>query len=69
MYAGGSFGAFVSVENDSAHKLARFPPQEEKQTREDLQTRIDMLNNLEKKCPDVGPVYDCIVFHDGSTWR
>ena len=43
--------------------------QEEKSEREELQAQIDVLNNLQKKYTDSGAIYDCVVFHDGSTWR
>ncbi|XP_050391109.1 tripeptidyl-peptidase 2 [Patella vulgata] len=42
---------------------------EDKCIREDLQAQVDILTNFDKKSVDVGPVFDCIVFHDGNTWR
>lgn len=43
--------------------------QDEKLIREDLQAQIDILTNFDKKYSDCGPVYDCLVFFDGNTWR
>ncbi|XP_076397926.1 tripeptidyl-peptidase 2 isoform X1 [Megachile rotundata] len=37
--------------------------------KEDLEARVEILNNIEKKYSDVGPTYDCVVFHDGQVWR
>ncbi|GFS05149.1 tripeptidyl-peptidase 2-like, partial [Elysia marginata] len=42
---------------------------EDKTEREDLQAKVDILNSLEKKYPERGAVFDCVVFHDGETWR
>lgn len=38
-------------------------------TKEDLQAQLDLLKDLDNKIKDVGPVYDCIVWNDGETWR
>ncbi|KAG7205321.1 hypothetical protein KM043_007323 [Ampulex compressa] len=42
---------------------------EERLLKEDLEAKVEVLNNIEKKYADVGPTYDCIVFHDGNIWR
>lgn len=36
---------------------------------EELQAAVDNLNQLEQKYTDLGPSYDCVVFHDGEMWR
>ena len=33
----------------------------------DLEARLEGLKAL--KYEDAGPIYDCVVFHDGKTWR
>ena len=53
-------------EFDKAHAE---PNHEEKLIREDLSARVDFLTNAEKTYSDPGPVFDCVVFHDGNTWR
>eukprot|EP00112_Aurelia_sp_Birch-Aquarium-sp1_P025902 Seg888.11 transcript_id=Seg888.11/GoldUCD/mRNA.D3Y31 product="Tripeptidyl-peptidase 2" protein_id=Seg888.11/GoldUCD/D3Y31 len=40
----------------------------DKLTHEDCKARIEVLNSLEKKCKDPGPIYDCVVFHNGDEW-
>lgn len=41
----------------------------EKLKKENLEAKISVLGNIEKKFKDLGPVYDCVVFHDGTMWR
>lgn len=43
-------------------------PEEVKFEKEDLDAKLDILNMHDKKYNDLGPVYDCILFHDGSKW-
>jgi tripeptidyl-peptidase-2 len=42
---------------------------EQKQKRADLQEQLKQLVAAGKKSSDPGPLYDCVVFHDGKVWR
>jgi len=44
--------------NDTVQKL-----------RAELTTRLEQLNDLQEKYDDPGPLFDCVVFHDGESWR
>ena len=35
----------------------------------DFETQFEQLKELDKKYSDHGPVFDCVVFHDGQVWR
>lgn len=46
-----------------------FSLQEEQFERENLQSKVDLLTSLDERCSYAGPVYDCVVFHDGHSWK
>lgn len=37
--------------------------------KENLEAKVEVLGNLSSKAVLPGTVYDCIVFHDGHSWR
>ncbi|KAH9635138.1 hypothetical protein HF086_000859 [Spodoptera exigua] len=55
-------------ENDVVSKNPILSP-EDKIQKEELEARVEVLQNAEKKYNDVGPTYDCVLFHDGNVWR
>lgn len=42
---------------------------EDKIQKEELEARVDILLNADKKLSDYGPSYDCVLFYDGNVWR
>jgi len=36
---------------------------------DEIKARVAVLKSLEKDYDDPGPIYDCIVFHDGERWQ
>lgn len=37
---------------------------------EELQNRVDLLKSLDQaENLDLGPTFDCVVFHDGEHWK
>jgi tripeptidyl-peptidase-2 len=45
------------------------PDEDELILREDLVAKIDQLKAMQGSFNDPGPIFDCVVFHDGTTWR
>ncbi|KAJ8310382.1 hypothetical protein KUTeg_012247 [Tegillarca granosa] len=53
---------------ESEHSNTTLSP-EDKLVKEDLQAQVEVLTNIDKKFNDCGPTFDCVVFHDGTTYR
>ena len=45
------------------------PDETQEVEQKELQARLDLLDELLKDYSDPGPVYDCVVFHDGTHFR
>ena len=45
------------------------PDKQQKKERDELEERIKQLEGLQRGYDDPGPIYDCVVFHDGEDWR
>lgn len=45
------------------------PDETRKKEREELETRLAQLNELQEKYDDPGPIFDCVVWNDGAVWR
>lgn len=45
------------------------PGEREDGEQKELETRLEQLQDLDKSYEDPGPVFDCVVFHDGSAWQ
>tara|TARA_Y100000589_G_scaffold37996_2_gene31777 strand:- start:12671 stop:16534 length:3864 start_codon:yes stop_codon:yes gene_type:complete len=64
-----------ALEADASAELEAFRRDHPKETeddrrhREELEARLGQLKSLAKGYDDPGPMYDCIVFHDGTNWR
>ncbi|WFC97777.1 tripeptidyl-peptidase II [Malassezia yamatoensis] len=41
----------------------------QKERKEELQTRLELLRDLQKAWKDAGPLLETVVFHDGNDWR
>ncbi|GAB4814120.1 hypothetical protein N2152v2_001166 [Parachlorella kessleri] len=52
---------------NQGHKGSLSEP--DKKSREELETRVKLLTELDEKYEDLGPVLECVVWHDGSAWR
>ncbi|XP_044020581.1 tripeptidyl-peptidase 2 isoform X2 [Aphidius gifuensis] len=42
---------------------------QDKLIKDELESRVDVLQSGEKKYQDAGPTYDCVVFNDGKNWK
>ncbi|MGP1272112.1 MAG: S8 family serine peptidase [Phycisphaerales bacterium] len=45
------------------------PDEEQIEERAELAARVELLTTLRKDYDDPGPIFDCLVWNDGSTWR
>ncbi|KAF9164796.1 hypothetical protein DFQ26_001030 [Actinomortierella ambigua] len=65
------FALVAKVQEELAAFLKAHPTLTEKDQRvkDDFNAQLDVLKDAMKTYNDPGPVYDCVVFHDGNVWR
>ncbi len=56
----------AKIEEQLRRQLAK--NQKSSEAKKDLETRLEQLQVI-KNLDDPGPIYDCVVFHDGTNWR
>ena len=61
--------ALLRAEIDEWDEAHLQPSADDNQQRAELAARLEQLQAAAKNYEDPGPVYDCVVFHDGETWR
>ncbi|KAF9174357.1 tripeptidyl-peptidase II Tpp2 [Mortierella sp. AD011] len=61
----------AKVQDELAAFLKAHPnlTEEDQRTKADYNARLEVLKDSLKNFSDPGPVYDCVVFHDGNVWR
>lgn len=67
-------GAVAEAVAASAAFARAHPPggaaltEEQRKEREELEARVKLLAELDEKYEDLGPMIECVVWHDGSHW-
>lgn len=51
------------------YNICVFISQELKLQKEDLEANIELLDSISNETEHPGTALDCIVFHDGDSWR
>lgn len=57
------------LETDLRQQLANFDAATSKVEKGELEARLERLVAAGQSANDPGPIYDCVVLHDGTTWR
>jgi len=58
-----------ALETQLRAEIESFNKKTSKVDKAELEARLDALTAATKSYSDPGPVYDCVVFHDGKQWR
>ncbi|KAG0233916.1 subtilase family-domain-containing protein [Mortierella sp. GBAus27b] len=61
--------ALVQAEQETFIKAHSTLTDEDERTKADFNARLDVLKDQYKSYSDPGPVYDCVLFNDGTVWR
>ena len=56
------------LENDLRTRIENFSKDESKVDKPELEKRLEALLAASTSYNDAGPIYDCVVFHDGKRW-